>query len=142
VEIGNNTLDFTLQTISQNTTGKIKALIIEDETDICYLVNNILKQKGIQSVLAGSLSEAEKILQKDLTPPRIIFLDNHLPDGLGINYISGIKKRFPATKVVMITAHDNLSDREKARFEGVDFFISKPFSKELIFKTIDSLNEQ
>jgi DNA-binding response OmpR family regulator len=140
VEMGNDTLEFVLQSMPQRTPGKTKALIIEDETDICYLVSNILKQRGIQSVLAGSLSEAEKILKQDLLPPRIIFLDNYLPDGLGINYIREIKKRFPGIRIVIITAHDNISDREKARFEGADFFIGKPFSKELIFKTIDSLD--
>jgi DNA-binding NarL/FixJ family response regulator len=92
----------------------------------------------VQSALAGNLLEAEEILSAELLPPDIIFLDNHLPDGMGINYISKIKKRFPATKVVMITAHDTLSDRQRALYEGVDFFIGKPFSKELIFKTIDS----
>jgi len=126
--------------MAQKTPGTIKALIIEDEIDIRYLVSNILKQRGVQSILAGSLSEAEKIFKQDLLPPRIIFLDNYLPDGLGVNYIREIKKRFPLSKVVMITAHDNLSDREKANHEGVDFFITKPFSKELIFKTIDSLD--
>ena len=136
----NDTLEIDFQSMPQRNRGKIKALIIEDETDICYLVSNILKQRGIQSVLAGSLSEAEKILKQDLPPPRIIFLDNYLPDGLGINYIREIKKRFPGIKIVIITAHDNISDREKARFEGADFFIGKPFSKELIFKTIDTLD--
>ena len=137
--MGNDKLECVLESMTQRTTGKIKALIIEDEMDIRYLVSNILKQRGVQSVLAGSLSEAKKILEQDGPPPGIIFLDNYLPDGLGINYIREIKKRFPASKIVMITAHDNLSDREKAKFEGVDFFITKPFSKELIFKTVDSL---
>ena len=139
MEMGNDTLEIDFQSMPQGNRGKIKALIIEDEMDICYLVSNILKQRGVQSILAGSLSEAEKIFQHELVPPGIIFLDNYLPDGLGINYIRQIKKRFPLSKVVMITAHDNLSDREKAKHEGVDFFITKPFSKELIFKTIDSL---
>ena len=129
-----------LESMPQRTTGKIKALIIEDEMDIRYLVSNILKQRGVQSVLAGSLSEAEKILEQDFPPPRIIFLDNYLPDGLGINYIRELKKRFPLTRIAIITAHDNVSDREKARFEGADFFIGKPFSKELIFNTIDNLD--
>jgi len=40
----------------------------------------------------------------------------------------------------MITAHDNQTDREKASKEGADFFIGKPFSRELIFKTIESLS--
>ena len=140
MEISNDTVEFGFQSMAQKIPGTIKALIIEDEIDIRYLVSNILKQRGVQSILAGSLSEAEKIFQQDLLPPSIIFLDNYLPDGLGINYIRQIKKRFPLSKVVMITAHDNLSDREKANHEGVDFFITKPFSKELIFKTIDSLD--
>src|SRR5438876_4043310 len=72
MEMGNDTHEFVLQSMPQRTTGKIKALIIEDETDIRYLVSNILKQKGVQSVLAGSLSEAEKIFQQNLPPPRII----------------------------------------------------------------------
>jgi two-component system OmpR family response regulator len=138
VEIGNHLQDFEGQYMPQVTLSKMKALIIEDETDIGYLLSNILKQRDVQSVLASSLSEAEKILQQDLPPP-IIFLDNHLPDGFGINYIRKIKKRYPASKIVMITAYDNVSDRDKARSEGVDFFIGKPFSKEIIFKTIDSL---
>jgi DNA-binding NtrC family response regulator len=112
--MGNDKLESVLGSMPQRTTGKIKALIIEDEMDIRYLVSNILKQKGIQSVLAGSLSEAKKILQQDLPPPRIIFLDNYLPDGLGINYIKEIKKRFPACKVVMITAHDCLTGKKQS----------------------------
>ena len=139
MEFGRVILDFSIQYMKQRLPGKIKALIIEDETDIGYLLSNILKQRNVQSVLAGSIGETEKILQQDLPPPRIIFLDNHLPDGFGINYIRKIKKRYPASKLVMITAYDNVSDREKAKFEGVDSFITKPFSKELIFKTIDSL---
>jgi two-component system OmpR family response regulator len=132
-----HTEDFAVRNMPQLMLSKIKALIIEDETDIGYLLSNILKQRNIQSVLVSSLSEAEKILKQDLPPPRFIFLDNHLPDGFGINYIREIKKRYPASKIVMITAYDNVSDREKARLEGVDFFIGKPFFKELIFQTLD-----
>lgn len=118
---------------------KIKALIIEDESDICYLLSNILKQRDVQSILAGSLAEADKILQNS-SAPGIVFLDNHLPDGMGIDYIQRLKKRYPNSVVVMITAYDNASDREKARREGVDYFIGKPFSKELIFSTLETVS--
>ena len=125
--------------MDSDTLPKVKALIVDDESDICYLLSSILKQKNVHASFAGSLSEADKALQG--TTPPIIFLDNHLPDGLGINYVHKLKEKFPATKVVMITAHDNMSDREKAYTEGVDYFIGKPFSKETIFKTIDQLNQ-
>ena len=114
-------------------------LIIDDESDICYLLGSILKQKKIRSVFASSLSEADNILEHN-EGFAFIFLDNYLPDGLGVNYIKRLKKNCPFCKVIMITAHDNQTDREKARKEGADFFIGKPFSRELIFKTIEGLS--
>jgi DNA-binding response OmpR family regulator len=139
VKLGNDITGSAVKYMARKVLSKIKALIVEDEIDICYLLSSILKQKNIQSTFAGSLSEADRILQEN-SPPRIIFLDNYLPDGFGINHISKLKKKFPATKIVMMTAHDNVSDREKARLEGVDFFIGKPFSRELVFQTIDTLS--
>ena len=113
----------------------LEALIIEDEDDICYLLSGILKKKNLHTSYVTTLLDAKKVLSE--RNPDILFLDNHLPDGLGINYISSLKKRFPAAKIIMITAHDNLSDREKAKNEGVDFFITKPFSRDVIYRTVE-----
>ena len=118
---------------------KLTALIIDDETDICFLLSSILKQRNYQTVFARSLSEAEEILANG-TDHSVIFLDNHLPDGLGVNNINRIKLKCPSSRIIMITAHDTTSDREKAQNEGVDSFIGKPFSKEIIFKTLESLS--
>jgi two-component system, OmpR family, response regulator len=115
-----------------------KILIIEDERDIRYLLGNILKQKSIRIAFASSLSDANDVLEHD-SELAFVFLDNYLPDGLGVNYIKEIKKKCPSCKVIMITAHDNQADREKASHEGADYFIGKPFSRELILKTIDDL---
>lgn len=120
---------------------KPKALIIDDETDICYLLSSLLRQKNFQTVLAGSITEAEKIVDCE-NQHSIIFLDNHLPDGLGVNYILSLKKKCPSSIIVMITAHDTLADRLKAQEHGVDFFIGKPFSKETIFKTLEAITVQ
>ena len=111
-------------------------LIVDDETDIRFLLSNIMKQKNVQPVFASSLSEADNIMQSK-GGFSCIFLDNYLPDGLGVNYIRQIKKRCPEAKVVMVTAHDNQADREKATNEGADYFIGKPFSRELILNTLE-----
>lgn len=115
----------------------LKALIIDDETDICYLLSRLLKHKNLETSFVNSLSEADKALKTG--HPEIIFLDNHLPDGLGMNYISYIKKNYPTSKVVMITAHDSGDDRAKALANGADYFIGKPFTSEMIYKTVDAL---
>ena len=125
------------QTTKECTT-KLHALIIDDEIDICYLLKKILQHQNLKAEYVTSLGDAEKILQESAPP--VIFLDNHLSDGLGINHIRQMKKEHPASKVVMITAHDNPSDREKAFREGADYFISKPFSRNTILKTIENIN--
>lgn len=115
-----------------------RALIVDDETDICYLLTNILRQNKIQAWHVSSLSEAEKIFQSD-TNFSIIFLDNYLPDGLGSDFIGTVKKKNPFAKLVMISAHDSYSDRKKALQSGADSFMGKPFSKELVLKEIDHI---
>lgn len=115
----------------------LKALIIDDETDICYLLSRLLKHKNLETAYVNSLSAATNALQQ--TKPGIVFLDNHLPDGLGMNYITYIKKNYPESKIVMITAHDSADDREKALQQGADLFIGKPFTSDVIYKAVEAL---
>ena len=115
----------------------MNALIIDDEIDICYLLQGILLSKNISSDHVNSISAAKHALQEN--NPGIIFLDNHLPDGRGVDFISYCKKNNPGAVVIMITAYDTPDDRRKALSEGADFFISKPFSRDTVFSTIDTL---
>lgn len=118
-------------------TETLKVLIIDDETDICYLLSTLLKQRNLEADYVNSLTDATSTLMKE--NPEIIFLDNHLPDGQGMNFISFIKKNNPQSKIVMITAHDTAADRNRAIKEGADFFIGKPFTRETIYNTVDQL---
>jgi len=131
----NNKIESDPKTGKHDNPDKKKALIVDDETDICYLLSHILKQKNIQTVFAGSVAEADRMLQTS-SYFYYVFLDNHLPDGYGIDQIRRWKKEFPLTHVIMITAHDSFEERKKAVNDGADSFISKPFSKEVIFKSI------
>ena len=115
----------------------LKVLIIDDEADICYLLSTLLKQKNLEAEYVNTLTDAAVALKKMI--PEIVFLDNHLPDGLGMNFIEYIKNHYPNIKIVMITAHDTVADRQKALNEGVDYFISKPFTRDMIYKTVEQL---
>ena len=116
----------------------VKALIIDDETDICYLLSRLLKQKNYETSFVNTLTAANDALKAE--HPEIIFLDNHLPDGLGLNYLLYIKENYPKSKIVMITAHDSVDDREKAMNNGEDFFIGKPFTSDLIYEAVDAVS--
>ena len=114
-----------------------KVLIIDDEIDICYLLSGILKHKNLQPNYVNSLSDAVAALKKET--PSIIFLDNHLPDGMGMDFIEYIKKNSPTTKIIMITAYDTSADRSKAIELGVDGFIGKPFTRDIIYQMVDQI---
>lgn len=117
---------------------KPPVLIIDDEVDICYLLKGIMRLKNIEADYATSLADAEIRLQKN--NPSVIFLDNHLSDGMGVDQVRRFKREYPSSRIVMITAHDTPADREKAHKEGVDFFIGKPFTREIILKTLEKID--
>lgn len=114
----------------------VKILIVDDETDICYLLSRILKTRNnVETTFVNSLSEATETLKH--VEPTLMFLDNHLPDGIGMDYIEYVKETHPQTKIIMITAHDSPSDRKSALTFGADAFIGKPFSRDIIHKTVE-----
>lgn len=115
----------------------MKVLIIEDEKDICYLLTSMLRQRNIHARFVNTLKEARLELEREA--PELIFLDNHLPDGLGMDFISHIRERNEHTRIIMITAHDTPEDRQLAKQRNVDQFIGKPFTRESIFNTLSLL---
>jgi len=112
-----------------------QAMIIEDERDLCYLLKIVLKQNNLQSECAYSITEAKENIQK--IKPAIVFLDNHLTDGYGSDFIPIIKKLSPMAKIIMITAYDSPSDIDVAFRRGADYFISKPFNAQKVKNAID-----
>lgn len=111
------------------------AMIIEDERDLCYLLTIVLKKNNVPSACVYSIKEARDIIKKIM--PSIIFLDNHLPDGIGADFIRQAKAMCPAAKIIMITAHDSPAEIDEAFNKGADYFISKPFSSSAIKTTLD-----
>ena len=112
-------------------------LIIDDEPDICFMLSNILKKKELASTSVHTIKEAGTYML--IKTPSLVFLDNNLPDGKGIDFLCGIKQAHPEVKVVMITAYDTSSDKLDALKRGADEFIGKPFTRQNIYDSIDRL---
>jgi len=119
-------------------TNSLSALIIDDEYDICFLLSRILRTNNISVQFVNSLEGGKVMLEK--IHPAVLFLDNHLPDGFGIDFIGYVKENYPDTKVVMVTAHDTSEDRQRALKQGADLFIPKPFSAAQIKAAIEKVN--
>jgi DNA-binding NtrC family response regulator len=110
-------------------------LVVDDEPDICFLFENILRKRNLRSGYAHNLADAASQLEKK--QPALIFLDNSLPDGKGIDFIPFLKSRYPLVKVVIVTANDSPEDETAAYLKGADDFLGKPLSMECINRTLD-----
>jgi two-component system OmpR family response regulator len=117
-----------------------KVLIVDDEEDICFFLSHSLTKRGFTTFFSNTLSDAIK--QLEINQPEILFLDNHLPDGKGIELMDEIKGLYPDLKTIMISAHDSPQDRSNAYNNGIKFFISKPFSMNEINRVVDLVTEE
>jgi len=121
-------------TASKNKPAK-KILVVEDEGEMGLLLNMIVNEKDFELDYVSNLLSADEYLQKE--EPSVIILDNKLPDGFGIDFISYIKKKYAAIKIIMISGF--ASARDVALANGADIFFEKPFSKDELNKSLNKL---
>ena len=97
----------------------------------------VLEREHFLAKSIHSLEDVLNIIQQ--LKPDYIFLDNHLPDGKGINFIKKMIDISPGVKIVMMTAHNEKQLTEKALEEGASYFLHKPFNRNNIENIINSL---
>lgn len=99
-------------------------LIIDDEKELCLLLENFLAKKTRSIDYSNSLETGVEKFKK--MNPDLLILDHNLPDGNGIDNISVFKKLNKSLRIIIISAMSNL--RNEALEKGADFFIEKPIS--------------
>ena len=114
-----------------------QVLIIDDEADTCYLISVILNNKNISSACASTLAEAKAALSRNT--PTLIFLDNHLPDGWGVDFIDFIKYNQPESKILFYSAYATPEVRNNAKIRGADLIMNKPLTKQALETAVDSI---
>ncbi len=115
----------------------MKILIIDDEKDICFLLKKMLEPEKNEVLIGNSIADYHLLKNKFLAD--VIFLDNNLPDGSGIELIKQINQEFPSIKVIIISAFDGKVERELADKNGAYYFIGKPFYKEIILDVLATI---
>jgi DNA-binding NtrC family response regulator len=108
-------------------------LIIDDDIDIHYFLKRFFRKAGVNTLHAETLNDAKSKL---LAQPSYIFLDNQLPDGLGLDFIPQIQALSPGAVIIVMTAYMPTKIKNEASKRGVEFFIEKPFSLDQIHQLI------
>ena len=125
------------KTIKKQRKETKKILVGDDEGQIGLVMDMILNESQFQMDYVNSLLSADEYLQKE--EPAVVILDNKLPDGFGVDFISYIKKKYPSIKIIMISGFGSV--RDVALENGADVFFEKPFALDEFNKALNSLLE-
>ena len=120
----------------------VKVMVIDDSNTIRRSAEIFLVQAGCQVVLAEDGFDAlAKIADHQ---PQVIFCDIMMPRLDGYQTCSLIKKnaRFKSTPVIMLSSKDGLFDRARGRMVGSDQYLTKPFTKDSLLKTVAAFTLQ
>jgi DNA-binding NtrC family response regulator len=117
-----------------------RILIIDDERPILLTLEALLGRRGYQVETAATASVGLKLLKSK--SPALVLLDLQLPDAEGLQMLDQIKAEFPDTPVVILTAHDSLSNAIESIKRGAYHFISKPYAPEELLSLVEKALEK
>ncbi len=102
---------------------KGKLLIIDDEERLRNLLARILQLEGYEVATASTAREGLKKIQHEA--PNVVLSDVKLPDINGIELTEKIKKSWPSTEVIVLTAFGTINDGVQAIKLGAFDYITK-----------------
>jgi two-component system nitrogen regulation response regulator GlnG len=108
-------------------------LIVDDEQSICWGLSQLADQLGHTARCAASVEQA---MAEQAAPPDLVLLDIRLPGADGLSSIPRIKESFGAAPIVLMTAYGQLDTAVKAVRSGAYEYLVKPFSLEVVERTI------
>jgi len=119
----------------------IRILVVEDEEDLCEIIEFNLAAEGYET---ESVNSAEEALGKDLSSYSLFVLDVMMGRISGFKLAEKIRKDYRLeTPIIFLTARDSENDRLTGFNLGADDYIPKPFSvRELVARVRAILKRQ
>ena len=115
---------------------QIHTLVVDDEAGIRFFLEEALQQVGHSVVTASSGEEALDRLRDASFD--LIMLDLMLGGRVdGMRVLESVKWRWPATVVIILTAHGSLDSSLAAIREGVDGYLLKPVEPEELWQVVE-----
>lgn len=87
--------------------GKVSILIVDDSADSRDILRRALSLGDEIEVVGEAGSGPEAVEQAEELSPDVVLMDVRMPEGSGIEATRAITRRFPQTRVVALTAHDD-----------------------------------
>jgi len=116
-----------------------KIIVVDDEKSICSNVEKILQKNDYEIVMAKSADDAlQKMAEESFS---LLISDIVMPGKNGLELLKLVKKQWPLTKAVMMTAYASTETAVKAIRMGALDYIPKPFTPDELRSTVEKALE-
>ncbi|MCD6379296.1 sigma-54-dependent Fis family transcriptional regulator [bacterium] len=117
-----------------------KVLIIDDEKKIVKLLSDKISGEGHNVQTSLSAEEGLGIIKK--SPPDIVLCDLKLGGMDGLELLRAVKKEYPQTDFIIMTAYASAKTAVTAMKEGAYEYLIKPFQMEEVLLLIKRIQER
>lgn len=116
-----------------------RILLAEDEEILRMLVLDTLEDEGYDIDEASDGQEAYEMIQKNHYD--LVILDYMMPNLTGLEVVEMTRNvlRKKEIKMMILSAKNQQTDRERMKEAGADYFMSKPFSPLQLLETIGEI---
>ncbi len=111
-------------------------LLVEDNEQILYGNERMLRRRNYDVITALTLSEARK--RMDETTPDAIVLDIMMPDGSGLDFMRELREK-SAIPILLLTGLATSEDIVHGLAEGGDDYLTKPYDFSVLLARIEAL---
>ena len=115
-------------------------VIVDDDEQIRELLRLTIPEADFTVREASGGPETLRMIEAET--PALVLLDWHMPARPGAEVLEELKRRWPDLPVVVLTAEQRQSERERADALGANAFLTKPFSPIELLETIERVVAQ
>lgn len=102
----------------------IRVLVVEDDQGLNRSICSFLEQNGYSATGCANVPEAYDVLYKQ--PHDLIVSDIMMPRIDGFEFVRRVRAENPDIPMLLLTARDDLSSKERGFHNGVDDYLVKP----------------
>lgn len=120
-----------------NRGSPVRALVVDDESNITELIKAVLGYEGWDVRTAENGREALSLVRS--FEPDVLVLDVMLPDESGFSVLQRLRREGYDAPVLFLTARDATEDRIQGLTLGGDDYVTKPFSLDEVVARLHAL---
>jgi two-component system cell cycle sensor histidine kinase/response regulator CckA len=120
----------------QSIEGTETVLVVDDESDVRYFLDLILKAHGYHVLTAANAEAALALLPSPPDKVHLLFSDVGLPTIDGFELSKRLRQLQPGIKTILCSGYSDGSLKTRMAEEGIDGFVPKPYDTTELLQTL------